>query len=185
LLIHIPGPDPDADQWGNMNKLTNTINGAAGNWNNVATLLKAGVDGVKAVDPTIKIMLHLENTNSFPAVVAWVNAVRTRGVQPDVLGLSCYPTFQGEPAVWKDTFEQLTENLNGLSFVIAEYNPRATEANRIMAGLPDGKGLGTFFWEPTQSGSWGASLFHRNGDVLEADAEAFEEFDALRGELSL
>jgi arabinogalactan endo-1,4-beta-galactosidase len=166
-------------------KLTNTVNGSVGNFNNVATLLKAGVDGVKAVDPTIKIMLHLENTNSFPAARDWVNSVRSRGVQLDVLGLSCYPAYQGEPFIWQDTFEQLTENLDDISFVIAEYNPQATQANRIMAGLADGRGVGTFFWEPTQSGSWGASLFNRNGDVLEADAEAFAEFDALRGDLGL
>lgn len=185
LLIHVPADDPDADQWGNMNKLKSPVNGSTSNFNNVATLLKAGVEGVKAVDPTIQIMLHLENTNSFPAVVAWVKDVRSRGVHPDILGLSCYPAFQGQPTVWKDTFEQLTKNLEDLSFVIAEYNPERTEANQIMADLPDGRGLGTFFWEPTQSGTWGASLFDRNGDALEANAAAFAEFDALRDSLGL
>lgn len=185
LLIHVPSANPNPDQWGNMSKLTNGVNGATANWNNVAALLKAGVDGVKAVDPTIKIMLHLENTDSFPGVVAWVNNVRSRGVELDVLGLSCYPVFQGEPAVWKDTFEQLTQNLDDLQFVIAEYNPERTVANQIMADLPDGRGIGTFFWEPTQSGSWGGSLFNRSGSVLQADAEAFAEFDALRGTLDL
>lgn len=185
LLIHIPSGNPQADQWGNMNKLTNSVNGSAGNFNNVAALLKAGVQGVKAVDPTIKIMLHLENTNSFPAVRDWVNAVRARGVELDVLGLSCYPSYQGQPFVWADTFDQLTQNLDDLSFVIAEYNPERTEANQIMAELPDGRGLGTFFWEPTQSGTWGGSLFNRVGNVLEADAEAFAEFDTLRADLGL
>jgi arabinogalactan endo-1,4-beta-galactosidase len=185
LLIHVPASNPKPDQWGNMNKLTNAVNGSTTSFNNVAALLKAGVEGVKAVDPTIQIMLHLENTNSFPAVVAWVNEVRSRGVQPDILGLSCYPAFQGQPNIWKDTFEQLTQNLDDLSFVIAEYNPERTVANQIMVDLPDGRGLGSFFWEPTQSGSWGPSLFDRQEQTLQANAAAFAEFDALKPTLGL
>lgn len=185
LLIHVPSQDPQADQWGNMNKLTGPFNGSASNFNNVATLLKAGVDGVKAVDPTIKIMLHLENTESFPAVRDWVNAVRSRGVELDVLGLSCYPAFQGTPAVWEDTFEQLIENLDDISFVIAEYNPEATRVNQIMADLPGGRGLGSFFWEPTQGGSWGAPMFQREGTELRARADRFAEFDAIKVSVGL
>jgi len=37
------------------------------------------------------------------------------------------------------------------------------EINDIVHGLPGGKGLGTFFWEPTKSGAWGAGVFERNG----------------------
>ncbi len=185
LLIHVPSQNPQADQWGNMNKLPGAVNGSTANFNNVATLLKAGVSGVKAADPTIKIMLHLENTKSFPAVRDWVNAVRSRGVELDVLGLSCYTTYQGTPEVWKDTFEKLSEQLDDLSFVIAEYNPEATQANQIMANLADGRGVGTFFWEPTQSGSWGASMFTQNEGVLHAKADRFAEFDALKVSLGL
>jgi arabinogalactan endo-1,4-beta-galactosidase len=185
LLIQVPSSDPQPDQWGNMNKVTNAVNGSTTNFANVATLLKAGVDGVKAVDPTIKIMLHLENTKSFPAVRDWVNAVRSRGVKLDVLGLSCYTAYQGQPAIWQDTFEQLTKNLDDISFVIAEYNPERTRANQIMRQLPDGRGVGTFFWEPTQSGSWGNALFSFAGNSYQADAASFAEFDALKISLGL
>jgi len=185
LLIQVPSADPQADQWGNMNKLTNTVNGSVSNFNNVATLLKAGVSGIHAVDPSIKTMLHIENTKSFPAVRDWVNQVRSRGVKLDVLGLSCYTSYQGSPAIWEDTFEQLAKNLNDISFVIAEYNPERTRANEIMQALPNGRGLGTFFWEPTQSGSWGNALFAIAGSSYVADADAFEEFDALKISLGL
>jgi arabinogalactan endo-1,4-beta-galactosidase len=87
--------------------------------------------------------------------------------------------------VWQDTFEQLATTFSDLSFVIAEYNPEATRANRIMSGLPDRRGLGTFFWEPTQGGAWGPSLFTwQNGRAL-ANADAFAEFDALKVSLGL
>lgn len=185
LLIHVPGANPQPDQWGNISKVTNTVNGSTASFANVATLLKAGVDGVKAVDPTIKIMLHIENTKSFPAVRDWVQQVRSRGVEPDVLGLSCYTAYQGEPEIWQDTFEQLTENLDGISFVIAEYNPERTRANQLMRDLPDGRGLGTFFWEPTQNGSWGDSLFTFIDDAYRANPADFAEFDALKEPLGL
>jgi arabinogalactan endo-1,4-beta-galactosidase len=185
LLIHVPAANPEPDQWGNMNKLTSPVNGSTANFGNVAKLLAAGAAGVAAVDPSIRLMLHVENTESFPAVRDYVNAVRSRGVPLDVLGLSCYTAFQGQPAIWQDTFEQLAQSLDDISFVIAEYNPEATRANHIMRDLPAGRGLGTFLWEPTQSGAWGASLFTYVNGAQQANAEAFAEFDALKLELGL
>jgi arabinogalactan endo-1,4-beta-galactosidase len=185
LLIHVPSENPEPDQWGNLNKLTNVVNGSTANFGNVAKLLAAGAAGVAAVDPSIALMLHVENTESFPAVRDYVNAVRSRGVRLDVLGLSCYTAFQGQPAIWQDTFQQLAQSLKDISFVIAEYNPEATRANHIMRDLPDGRGRGTFLWEPTQSGSWGSSLFTFVNGAQHANADAFAEFDALALELGL
>jgi arabinogalactan endo-1,4-beta-galactosidase len=185
LLIHVPAEDPQPDQWGNMNKVVNSVNGSAESFNNVATLLKAGVSAVRQLDPTIKIMLHLENTESFAAARDWVTAVQSRGVELDVLGLSCYTAWQGEPELWEDTFQQLAARLPDISFVIAEYNPERTRANQMMRDLPDGRGLGTFFWEPTQSGAWGASLFTFTGSAYTANADDFAEFDAIKLALGL
>jgi arabinogalactan endo-1,4-beta-galactosidase len=36
--------------------------------------------------------------------------------------------------------------------------------------------IGTFFWEPTIGGAWGAGLFDWKGKDLYANAKAFEEF---------
>jgi arabinogalactan endo-1,4-beta-galactosidase len=185
LLIHVPAANPNPDQWGNIDKLTNEVNGSAANFANVATLLQAGVAGVKAVDPTIKIMIHLENTKSFPAVLGWVEQIRQHGVEFDVLGLSCYTLYQGEPAAWQDTFEQLAARIPDISFAIAEYNPERARANEIMRELPNGRGLGTFLWEPTQGGAWGAPLFSFVGDSYRANQNDFAEIDALRPSLGL
>jgi arabinogalactan endo-1,4-beta-galactosidase len=185
FLIHVPAANPEPDQWGNINMVTNAVNGSVADFDNLALLLKAGVEGVDAVDPTIDIMLHVENTESFPAVRDWVDDLRARGVKFDVLGLSCYTAFQGEPEIWEDTFEALSESLDGVSFVVAEYNPERTRANRIIRDLPDGRGLGTFFWEPTQGGSWGSALFTLVDGEYRANEADFSEFDALRVELSL
>jgi arabinogalactan endo-1,4-beta-galactosidase len=184
MLIHVP--DSDTDCWGS-GSATTTPNGIAsnGNWDNLATLLKAGISGVREVDENIKVMLHIENTDDVDGAVWWVESARSRGVEFDVLGLSCYTAFQGQPSVWENTFETLAGEFPELSFAIAEYNPERTQANQIMKNLPDGRGLGTFFWEPTQSGSWGESMFdYTNGDYVAKTAD-FAEYDELRADLGL
>jgi arabinogalactan endo-1,4-beta-galactosidase len=184
MLIHVP--DSDTDCWGS-GSTTTTPNGVAsnGNWDNLATLLKAGIEGVREIDADIKVMLHIENTDDVDGAVWWVESARSRGVEFDVLGLSCYTMFQGQPSVWENTFETLAEEFPELSFAIAEYNPERTQANQIMKNLPDGRGLGTFFWEPTLSGEWGESMFDdANGDYT-AKTSDFAEYDALKADLGL
>jgi arabinogalactan endo-1,4-beta-galactosidase len=72
-----------------------------------------------------------------------------------------------------------------LKFVIAEYNPERTQANLIVKNLPGGRGLGTFFWEPTRSGDWGDSMFTFQNGVGVANGPDFAEYDALRPQLGL
>ncbi len=184
MLLHVP--DANTDCWGN---------GAAGrsggptgastssNWPNLAALLSAGSQAVKSVDPSIKIVIHIENTGSVSGVRGWVNNARTRGVDFDVLGLSCYPAFQGEPSVWENTFRTLASEFSDLSFIVAEYNPERTRTNQMIHDLPNG--LGTFFWEPTQSGEWGPSLFTFSDGAWRANPQDFQEFDRIRQSFGL
>ncbi|WP_437668830.1 glycosyl hydrolase 53 family protein [Sorangium sp. So ce131] len=187
MLIHVPSSSTDC--WGS-NSVVNPegLTGRATNqnWDNLAALLKAGIAGVKEVDDTIKIMLHVENTDDVDGVTWWVNSAKTRGVAFDVLGLSCYTAFQGRPEVWQNTFNTLADTFPDLSFAIAEYNPERTKANQIMHDLPDGRGLGTFIWEPAQSGSWGSSLFtSQQGGTYRANSDDFAEFDAIKASFGL
>lgn len=182
MLIHVPGANTDC--WGN-NSVAHRFGGSTSNWDALAELLKAGIAGVRAVDPEIKVMLHLESTDDLAATRWWVQSAVSRGVEFDVLGLSCYTQWQGSPAVWRNTFTTLANEFPQLSFVIAEYNPERTAANQVMLDLPDGRGLGTFFWEPTQSGEWGQSMFTYSGNTLQARPEDFAEYDQLRSTLGL
>ncbi len=183
MLVHVPNSNTDC--WGNNVSTNSSVNGSTSNWTNLGKLLKAGVEGVKEVDPSIKAMVHIENTKTASAVVSWVRSALNQGVSIDVLGLSCYVAYQGEPTVWQNTFTTLASTFPELSFVIAEYNPQRTQANRIMHDLPNGRGLGTFFWEPTQSGDWGSSLFTASGSTLRAKEADFKEFDDLKKEFGL
>jgi arabinogalactan endo-1,4-beta-galactosidase len=96
-----------------------------------------------------------------------------------------YAAFQGPASAWRGTLGQLATNLPDLSFAIAEYNPERRLLNDIMRELPDGRGLGTFFWEPTQSGEWGAALFTWQGNRALANVEDFAEYDQMRVDFGL
>ncbi|HEU5076270.1 MAG TPA: glycosyl hydrolase 53 family protein [Polyangiaceae bacterium] len=182
MLMHVPGESTDC--WGN-NPAAAPIGGSTSNWDDLATLLDAGIAGVREVDPTIRIMLHVENTDDLDGVEWWVGNALDRGVEFDVLGLSCYTEFQGEPSVWENTFTALASEYPDLQFGIAEYNPSRTEANMIMKNLPDGRGLGTFFWEPTRSGEWGSAMFSWDGLTATANPTDFAEYDAMLPALGL
>jgi arabinogalactan endo-1,4-beta-galactosidase len=183
MLIHVPTANTDC--YGSNSATNPGVNGSQNDWDNLAALLRAGIDGVRATDPSIQIMLHIENTESVGGVTSWVRNAEDRGVRFDVLGLSAYEAFQGPSSAWQGTLQQLSTSFPDLSFAIAEYNPQRRLLNDIMRELPDGRGLGTFFWEPTQSGEWGASMFARQGDRLTANANDFAEYDQMKADFGL
>jgi arabinogalactan endo-1,4-beta-galactosidase len=183
MLIHLPTQTTDC--YGNNSQTRQGLNGSQQNWDNLAALLRAGIAGVNAVDPTIQVMLHVENFESANGVINWVQNAQQRGVEFDVLGLSAYEAFQGPSTEWRATVTRLAATFPELSFSIAEYNPARRLLNDIMRELPDGRGVGTFFWEPTQSGSWGASMFTWQGNTARANAADFAEYDQMRADFGL
>jgi arabinogalactan endo-1,4-beta-galactosidase len=114
-----------------------------------------------------------------------VSGARSRGVAFDVLGLSCYTAFQGTPTVWQNTFSTIASEFPELSFVIAEYNPERRRVSEIMRDLPGRRGLGSFFWEPTQGGEWGQSMFTCGSGSCRANAADFQVFDQIRQDFGL
>tara|TARA_B110000014_G_C20074034_1_gene560466 strand:+ start:297 stop:1457 length:1161 start_codon:yes stop_codon:yes gene_type:complete len=177
LLIHTPTTDSDC--FGNNSVVNQDVNGSVDNWSNLATLLKAGINGVKQVDDNIDIMLHVENTQDRDGVIQWVNQAMEYSVNFDVLGLSAYERWQGPSSQWEGTLTSLTNTFPELEFSIVEYNPQGRLLNDIMFNLPNQRGLGTFFWEPLLSGDWGQSMFIKTGNVYTAKADSFIVFDNI------
>lgn len=176
MLIHVPTPETDC--WGN-NSVRNELNGSTANWDNLATLLRAGLEAVEELDPSIQTLIHLENTEDPTGAVRWVQTAHEHEVAFDILGMSCYPAYQGPPSVWKETFQLLAETFPDLSFVVAEYGPEPQAVLDTLKGIPDGRGKGAFRWEPTQSGTWGPGMFTRSAQGYYADEEEFAVYDAL------
>jgi arabinogalactan endo-1,4-beta-galactosidase len=124
-------------------------------------------------------MLDIENTGDPDGIVEWVRHAESRNVRFDVLGLSAYERWQGPSSEWPGTFGRLQETFPNPSFSIVEYNPQRRLVNDILHDLPEGRGIGTFFWEPTLSGAWGQALFEIEGNVFRARPEDFAGFDRI------
>jgi arabinogalactan endo-1,4-beta-galactosidase len=146
---------------------SNPIAGSVSDWQNLGLLLKSASEAVKAVDPSIAVMIHIDRGDDLAASRRYIENALQRGVVFDVFGESCYTAYQGPPSGWSSTFTALAGLFPQLKFVIAEYGPEQRAANDLIYDLPNQQGLGTFNWEPTHSGDWnqGHVLFTTNGDA--------------------
>ena len=129
----------------------------AAGWDRLAILLRAGLSAVKEVDPRVSTMLHIDRGGDNAGARWWIDEALSRNLSFDILGLSCYELWHGEPDIWEQNFVDLASRYPELSFVIAEYGDNHRRANDIIHNLP--RGLGTFVWEPTASGVWGEAMF--------------------------
>lgn len=157
------GLSPEMVQIGN--EISNGFlwpDGKLGDLDKFTTLVKAGVKGAREADPNVAIMLHIACGGQNARSRYFMDNVLKRGVEFDVLGQSYYPK-------WHGTLDDLRNNLKDLAdryehpIIVVEYSQHKLEVNRIVRGLPNGKGLGTFIWEPTR---WGEPLFDKGGNTL-------------------
>ena len=166
----------------------NPITGSTSNWANLGPLLKAGVDAVKGVDPTILTSFHIDKGgdkagssagSALQTSVTWLtNALKYTPV--DAFGESNYQRYQGDPnstantvATWKSTMGGLASRFPNIKFFSAEYGPMQREINDVVFNLPNQQGLGTFNWEPTVEGAWntGHLLLRRSGNTYTAQPD--------------
>ncbi|HSY23212.1 MAG TPA: glycosyl hydrolase 53 family protein [Polyangiaceae bacterium] len=185
------GARPDIVQVGNeitpgMDLTPGTALGPTSNWKQLAQLLNAGIDAIHGVDPTIQIMLHIDRGGDLATSTTWITNAMNNGVKFDVFGESCYVAYQGQPSGWQNTFTQLAAKFPTLKFVMAEYNADTSdntelrEANDIIFQLPNHQGLGTFFWEPTESGAWGPGLFTTSGNKVTTIPASIDQYDQMK-----
>jgi beta-galactosidase len=142
------GTLPDMVQTGNeINHGIIWPEGNVANTDQLARLLNAANAGVKAVDPTVVLMLHVALGGQHDESVFFVEEMIKRGVQFDVIGESYYPK-------WHGTLEDLDYNLNDLAkryqkdVIVVEYSHRKEAVNKIGFEVKGGRGKGTCIWEP-------------------------------------
>ena len=83
--------------------------GQVPNWADIARLVSAGIRAVRAVDPGIKTMLHLDNGGWYGLYRSWFDSYFINGgADFDCIGLSWYP-------VWHGKLEALQDNLHKLA----------------------------------------------------------------------
>jgi len=142
------GTLPDMVQVGNeINHGIVWPEGGVANIDQTAQLLCAGTAAVKAVDPTVQMMLHVALGGQNSETVFFINNMLARGVPIDVIGLSYYPKWHGTLADLEDNLNDIVRRYNK-DVIVVEYSALKEEVNKIVASIPGGKGKGTCIWEP-------------------------------------
>jgi beta-galactosidase len=137
------GTLPDMVQIGNeINHGILWPDGHIGKPDQLAGLLRAGVEGVEVVAPDMPVMMHVALGGQNDEARFWLDNMIARGVAFDVVGLSYYPR-------WHGTLEDLFRNVHDLAaryhkpIVIVEYSDFKREVADIVFGLPGDLGKGT------------------------------------------
>lgn len=143
-----------------------------GKYESFAVMIRCASAGVRSVDPSIPIMIHVALGGQNEKSVEFYDKMLARDVKFDVIGQSYYPKHHG-------TLEQLTFNCNDLAkrygkpVIVVEYQDYRKEVNEIVKDIPGGLGAGTFIWEAT-SPMWGG-LFDKEGRTT-AEMDIYDAF---------
>ena len=133
--------------------------GSISHIDSLAQLINAGIAAIKAVDPTMPIMLHVALGGQNDEAVFFMDNMLKRAVHFDVIGLSYYPK-------WHGTLDDLRDNMNDLvrrynkDIIVVEYSQQKEAVNKLVFELPNGKGKGSCIWEPLNT--W-ESVFNKDG----------------------
>ena len=142
--------------------------GSYTNFSQLAQLLNKGYDATKAIDSSIKVIVHIDKGNDNARFRWFFDNARTNGVKYDVIGLSYYPYWINSD--YTATISDLQNNLNdmvsrygkevmvvevGGDFTLVQntYNMLAATITAVK-NVPNHKGLGVIYWEPEGEKSW-------------------------------
>ena len=154
------GTVPDMVQVGNeINHGMIWPEGAISNLDSLAALIYEGVKGVQVVSPNTLVMLHVALGGQKDESEFFYDAMRTRNVPYDIIGLSYYPKWHGTLADLKENIAYLSARYNK-QIMVAEYTFLKREVNDIAFTVPGGKGIGSFIWEPLNT--W-EQFFEKDG----------------------
>jgi arabinogalactan endo-1,4-beta-galactosidase len=166
--------------------------GSTDNWPQLVLLINKGYDAVKAVSPTSKVILHVDQGNNNERFRWWFDNATRYGAKYDVIGLSYYPFWlKGNPD-YTLSIADLGKNLNDMA---KRYNKEVMvvevggEDNKVqntydmltavlkkIREVPDLKGTGVFYWEPEGARSWSHYGLSAWGD----DAKPSKALDAFK-----
>jgi arabinogalactan endo-1,4-beta-galactosidase len=107
------GVTPDWAQIGN--EITGGMlwpDGSTSNWSQLAQLLNKGYDATKAVDSSIKVVIHLDQGNNNSRFRTFFDNAKNLGVRYDIIGLSYYPYWLGTD--YTVTINDLGNNMNDM-----------------------------------------------------------------------
>lgn len=149
------------------------------NFENLAALLKAGYRAVKECSASTQVMLHLDQGGKNDLYRWWFDSILAQGVEFDIIGLSYYPYWHGtltdlqhnlddlairyqKDLIIVETAYPFTDKENDIEPNIIRSQPipgyRLTPEGQarmlrdimnIVRAVPNGRGLGVFWWDAT------------------------------------
>jgi len=154
--------------------------GSTDNWPQLAQLINKGYDAIKAVSPQSKVILHIDQGNNSGRFRWWFDAAKANGAKYDMIGLSYYPYWlEGKPD-YTLSIDDLGANLKdmaaryGKEVMLVEVGGEDSKVQNTFDMLvavqkkvkevPEGKGLGVFYWEPEGARSWSHYALSAWGD---------------------
>ena len=163
------GVTPEWVQVGN--EIPNGIlwpDGGTSNWGHLTQLLNQGYDAVKAVDGSIKVVIHIDEGNDNCRFRLFFDNLRRNGGKWDVIGMSYYPFWMHQD--YRVSIDNLGTNLNDMAARYAKkvmvveiggekskphntYDMLVAVQKKVRA-VPNGEGLGVIYWEPEAERSW-------------------------------
>ncbi|TFZ64577.1 arabinogalactan endo-1,4-beta-galactosidase [Hymenobacter sp. UV11] len=143
--------------------------GSTKNFPQLAQLITKGYEAVKAVSPTSKVIVHLDRGNDNAMYRSFFDQLTQNGGKFDVIGMSYYPfwlkqDYTASIANLRANLLDMVARYPGKEVVVAEVGNDYTNVQnsfdmllatqQAVRAVPQGKGLGVFYWEPEGAKSW-------------------------------
>jgi arabinogalactan endo-1,4-beta-galactosidase len=161
--------------------------GSTDNWAQLAQLINKGYDAIKDVSPDTKVILHVDQGNNKALFKWWFDNAQKYGARYDVIGMSYYPYWlEGNPD-YTLSIDDLGNNMidissrynkevmvvevGGEDFKVLNTYDMLLAVQKKVKAVPNGKGLGVFYWEPEGARSWshyGLSAWGEDGKPTKA-----------------
>ena len=163
------------------------------NWDNMADLLRAGINGVdagRASAPRPLIMIHIDRGGDIEATRYFFDRWHSYGIDYDVIGQSYYPWWHGSLLDLRENLHFMANTYDKDIVLVevayncerAEYRDRPApfpetpegqrqfldEVHRMVLNTPHNRGKGIFWWEPATRRGGRRTLFDRDGHALPA-----------------
>jgi arabinogalactan endo-1,4-beta-galactosidase len=134
----------------------------------LAQLLNKGYEATKAINATIKVVIHIDQGNDNARFRWFFDNITANNVKYDVIGMSYYPYWLGTN--YSATIADLGNNLKDMAsrygkevmvvevggdFILSQNTKDMLIAViSAVESVPNNKGLGVLYWEPQGEKSW-------------------------------
>jgi len=144
--------------------------GKTSNWPQLAQLINKGYDAIKAVSPSSRVILHIDQGNNNARFRNWFDNAKANNVKYDMIGLSYYPWWLTGKPDYTLNIDDLSKNMNdmaeryGKEVMVVEVGGEDVKAQNTydmlvavqqkVKAVPNGMGKGVIYWEPEGAKSW-------------------------------